>query len=528
MKRFVLLTASLATLFLAACGGSSGSGGAAPVGGAPGLLSQPVQWIDLNANGTPDAGDQLRLFFDRSVEMGANPPTVDLLVANGSLGTSTWTNGPGSAMTIELVGAVDLSMMGKAGAAMTLQLAAANTLSNPVDASTPATAAAAPLTLTASLVDSGQTLGSATAFAVLLQNVNSNIAPDLVVAVSGTNRAYLNDGAGVFSLGQAWQGEPVGGRDTRGVTLLDENGDGKADYCVTGNAGAGLAPGDRSNLVYVIGAGADPTFTHTPSMPNPGWSALGDEVTLGIGSGDFDGDGNLDVVCANQGAPNVIYFGDGAGLFNGNDQAPQIPGILAPRFFGGVADSTCVAVGDIDGVAGQDFVTGGLDDGGTFTAWRVNNSGTTISLTILTGLGQVQSVALSDLDNDGDQDAVVGLGAAGGFRTLLNNGSGVFSLSGPAFGTNNVFGVTCCDLNGDLFADVVAAGANGQPNKVWLNCGVVPFVFEDAGINLGTESTLGIASTDPTLYPTGVDNTGFSDIAIVNGGGPIRIYLSGK
>ena len=76
--------------------------------------------------------------------------------------------------------------------------------------------------------------------------------------------------------------------------------------------------------------------------------------------------------------------------------------------------------------------------------------------------------------------------------------------------------------------DVIAGNANNQPNRVWLNCGLLAFVFQDSGLTLDSDSTLGITTSDPTLYPTGVDAVGVNDIAVANGSGPTRLYLSGK
>ncbi len=90
-----------AVLFLVACGGGSG-GGNPPAGGAPVMLDVPVKWVDVNSDGLPNIGDELRVEFDRSVAMGVNAPAVDFNVLNGSLGASTWTNGPGNYMTINL------------------------------------------------------------------------------------------------------------------------------------------------------------------------------------------------------------------------------------------------------------------------------------------------------------------------------------------------------------------------------------------------------------------------------------------
>ena len=99
--------------------------------------------------------------------------------------------------------------------------------------------------------------------------------------------------------------------------------------------------------------------------------------------------------------------------------------------------------------------------------------------------------------------------------------------SGATFGVDNVYGITCCDLNQDGFRDIVCGDANGVSNKVWLNCGVTPLAFVDSGIEMGTNSTLGIATPDPATYPTGVDGIGVNDIAAANAGSN-ALYLSGK
>jgi len=80
------------------------------------------------------------------------------------------------------------------------------------------------------------------------------------------------------------------------------------------------------------------------------------------------------------------------------------------------------------------------------------------------------SVALGDLDLDGDLDAFVANYNSQANMVWLNNGSGTFSDSGqPALGSSDSLGVALGDLDSDGDLDAFVANYNSQANMVWNN-----------------------------------------------------------
>ncbi|MFN2166276.1 MAG: FG-GAP-like repeat-containing protein, partial [Anaerolineae bacterium] len=135
-----------------------------------------------------------------------------------------------------------------------------------------------------------------------------------------------------------------------------------------------------------------------------------------------------------------------------------------------------VALADLDADGDEDLFAantganriwinqGGLQGGdeGTFVMDPGQSLGSSIS----------RHVALGDLDGDGDADAFV---ANGSFlqtanRVWLNDGSGVFSDSGQSLGNAWTEQVALGDLDGDGDLDAVAANFYGS-SRVWTNQG---------------------------------------------------------
>ncbi len=108
----------------------------------------------------------------------------------------------------------------------------------------------------------------------------------------------------------------------------------------------------------------------------------------------------------------------------------------------------------------------------------------------LLGSDNTSSVALGDVDGDGDRDIVEANQQAN--RVWLNDGTGSFTDSGQALGNDGTQNVTLGDVDGDGDLDIV--DANAGPNRVWFNDGAG--TFTDSGQALSGAVTFEIALGD--------------------------------
>ena len=156
----------------------------------------------------------------------------------------------------------------------------------------------------------------------------------------------------------------------------------------------------------------DVTATHLPGGILAG-------LSMDAGVGDFDADGDLDIVIAHEFRPNILLLNDGTGRFS--DGSSRLP------------------------VASHDS----------------------------------EDVGVADFDGDGDLDIVVVTEDDRTNELYFNDGTGRFTDEGrrlPVEGTTN--GVVVADLNGDGFSDILLAN-NGQ-DAVLINDGAGSFVDETA------------------------------------------------
>lgn len=211
-------------------------------------------------------------------------------------------------------------------------------------------------------------------------------------------------------------------------------------------------------------------------------------VSTSLGVADFDRDGDLDVVVGNaQGNPNTVWQNDGSGSGN-------FLGTSAMNFLGS-RNTEAIAVGDINRDGYPDIVTGNC---GEPNAIWINNADTPWTgfsyFGSLSENGKTQDVKLADLDQDGDLDLVVANQGEEANSVWKNDGTGNFGASAAfTFGENKTYHLAIADLDGDGDLDV-ATGNFLQPNRIWLNDGTGS-LFDSTQL-LGAGSTRSIVARD--------------------------------
>jgi predicted lipoprotein with Yx(FWY)xxD motif len=205
--------------------------------------------------------------------------------------------------------------------------------------------------------------------------------------------------------------------------------------------------------------------------------------------------------------PNRVWLNDGSGIFSDSDQSL------------GDSPSNSVALGDVDGDGDLDAWVANHRTYRPNRVWLNDGNGTfSDSGQNLYQVGnQSNSVALGDVDGDGDLDAWDAVGDPSGKvnRVWLNDGSGVFSDSGQKLGYSYSNSVALGDVDGD--GDLDAWVANNGANLVWLNDGNGN--FSDSGQTIGSFSSRSVALGD-------LDGDGDLDAWVVNEHSANRVWLN--
>jgi hypothetical protein len=241
---------------------------------------------------------------------------------------------------------------------------------------------------------------------------------------------------------------------------------------------------------------------------------LEDGEGFSVALGDLDGDGDLDAVVANWNQPNRVFINNpGDGTFSGTGQA-----------FGNADDSSSsVALGDLDGDGNLDAIV--TNYGEQSNVWKNDGSGNFTLLGSGLGIGWSNSVALGDLDGDGDLDAVLANGYEAD-RVWKNDGDGAFTEFGSGFGgydptdysdeefnASSSKSVALGDLDGDGYLDAMVANAVG--NRTWLNDGTG--FFTEFGSGIGNSDSFCVALGD-------LDRDGDLDAVFANEYQPSRVW----
>jgi hypothetical protein len=324
----------------------------------------------------------------------------------------------------------------------------------------------------------------------------------------------LAQNGGQFFAGINYSQGPVSATE---VQVADFNNDGKPDLVVAAGCENVYFCGETSSGILVYLGNGDGTFQYPDAAFGYGSSLRA------ISVGDFNGDGNLDVIAEYDGSPSgtvTIFLGDGTGNF-----APSATYSLAGNV--NLQTATVFAVGNFNADGKLDFAVSTdcsvasactigdsivqvfLGNGdGTFTASNTcHQTGTVCD----TGIYNATSpIVAADFNGDGKTDLVLstGIGYNSYITLLLGNGDGTFQAPsimgftvrggsylaagdfnsdgkmdlaiGSSFGVNIFFGngdgtfqtptayslpggasISVADFNGDGKPDIAIGGASG-------------------------------------------------------------------
>ena len=322
---------------------------------------------------------------------------------------------------------------------------------------------------------------------------------DLVVGAAGNPALLWNDGDGTFTEGARAAGIRAYGWYT-GVAIGDVNGDGWQDVFLAGYAdlnrpvptAVGGFPrtfaGVR-DLLYVSDGLRDGGVAFREVGPDVGLESPFPAHGLGATFGDLDGDGDLDLVVANDLDPNALY------------ENVAWPGGAAadPLGLGFRLDEIAAPAGVADPNAGM-------------------------------------GVAVDDVNRDGYADLFVTNARLQGHATYLGTDPSradlafaPFPIGDPAMTASTGFGVSFGDLDRDGFPDALLVSGEVPVTDLAADAEPILFLrnladaadpgFVDASASVGLDATPAVVARGSAVAD--FDNDGDLDVAIATVGGPL-------
>jgi len=318
---------------------------------------------------------------------------------------------------------------------------------------------------------------------IAVGDVNGDGRPDLMVAAPSGLSVLLGNGDGTFTPGAQYQYAASLGNAA--VAVGDFNNDGKLDVAV---AGCEL---NGNGVVEVFLGNGDGTFQQPASYPagtqGVGHTAQQDVIPAAIVVGDFNGDGQLDIVTANSNLFGAVYLNASLALgslsvLSGNKDGTFQPAVNYD-IVNTVAYPWSMVAQDFNGDGHLDLALADFQNN-EVAVINGNGDGTFANAVDYPAGKQPAGIAVGDFNGDGYPDLVVSNQASSNIQVLLNGGTGQFTTAGTfiAQGTfsNAVFdastgtfpdGLAVAAFNANTLPDVAAALYGGDEVEVFLNSG---------------------------------------------------------
>lgn len=344
--------------------------------------------------------------------------------------------------------------------------------------------------------------GAAYAIGVRVADIDSDGDADIVTAWRNADTIawHENLGAGAFVTHVIVASPDTFADGASAVDAADIDGDGDVDIVATSL---------ENNRVawYENLGGSPPTFA-------PHALSSSEDTAFAVRAGDLDADGDVDIVVADYGSSQVVWF---------DNDAMNPPTFTRRVVSSNVPSATSVDLADVNDDGALDVVwTAYADDAVGWLESDGAGGGTPPTFTrhaIATDAAGAWAVRAGDLDHDGDVDVVC--------ASINDDEVAWFESDGaspPSFTRRSVTSalsdprsVDLADVDGDGDVDVVTGSSTDHTFAWHENDGASPPSFTQHTLSSSATGAWGVDAAD-------VDGDGFVDVATVTTFGAVAWY----
>ncbi|WP_409513311.1 MBG domain-containing protein [Edaphobacter aggregans] len=406
---------------------------------------------------------------------------------------------------------------------------------------------------TASLLQTGGATGNWSLTATITGTGSLSLSPGGNVSLLDTsNGGYLLGmaGLGTGTIAQqtvAGAGSPIGvGTNPESVAVGDFNGDGFIDIAV-------LSKSNNNNVSILLGDGTG-AFTELGTKLNAG------NNPVAVVTGDFDGDGNLDLAVTNSTSNAIsILLGNGDGTFRNRatftvttpyalaigdfnrDGIPDLAvansgnqvNIMLGNGSGGFTLSSgspftvgngvaSIVVGDFNRDGNLDFATANQTDN-SISVMQGDGTGTVFTsitgASLSLGAGTTPlSIVTADFDGDNKLDLAVAESGKNRIGVLRGNGDGTFGLQATYATGSTPYALAVGDFNADGNYDIGVANSGATTASILLGNGNGTFQ---------SQTTPSVGTNPRSVAAADFDGDGNVDLAVANyGSNNVSILLN--